>query len=654
MRPHQHRPARGLKLALRACVSLAVVAAQAAAPAMAATPGANDGNTATPIKHVIYIIGENRSFDHVFGLYKPRAGETISNLLSKGILNADGTPGPNFSRAAQYQASDTGSYANSPQITGPYAKLPPVLTDGAPSKASDTNPPPFATRAAAAKADDGVLSQDIGELTTGATGLPARAIDTRIANAAAPANGPYPLTGNGGTLTYDDYASSPVHRFYQMWQQMDCSIAHATADNPSGCLNDLFPWVEVTVGAGSNGRPQPQGFNDQSTGEGATSMGVYNVNHGDMPYFKYLADTYTLADNYHQAIAGGTGANHIALGTGDAIWYSDGKGNPATPPANQIENPDPQAGTNNFYKQDGYSGGSYSACADASQPGVGAVVDYLASMKVRANCEQAHYYLLNNYNPGYFGDGTVDAKDTYTIPPSSVRNIGDELLAAKISWRYYGEGWNAYVKNPSGGPNPYCNICNPFQYSTSIMTNAAVRQEHIRDTTDLYADLANGTLPAVSIVKPGGLNDGHPASSKFDIFESFVHKIINQLQANPKLWADTAVFITVDEGGGYWDSGYIQPLDFFGDGTRIPLLVVSPFSRGGHVAHAYGDHASFLKFVEANWDLAPITARSRDNLPNPRTRRDNPYVPVNGPAISDLMPMFHFHGGSDHQGDRDR
>ena len=53
-----------------------------------------DGNTATPIKHVIVIVGENRSFDHLFATYAPKPGETVNNLLSEGIVNSDGTPGP--------------------------------------------------------------------------------------------------------------------------------------------------------------------------------------------------------------------------------------------------------------------------------------------------------------------------------------------------------------------------------------------------------------------------------------------------------------------------------------------------------------------------------------------------------------------------------
>ena len=114
------------------------------------------------------------------------------------------------------------------------------------------------------------------------------------------------------------------------------------------------------------------------------------------------------------------------------------------------------------------------------------------------------------------------------------------------------------------------------------------------------------------------------------------------MKANPSLWNDTAIFITFDDGGGYWDSGYVQPIDFFGDGTRIPMIVVSKYATGGHINHTYADHASAVKFIEANWRLRPITGRSRDNLPNPRPRKHNPYIPTNSPAIGDMMDMFKF------------
>ena len=86
----------------------------------------------------------------------------------------------------------------------------------------------------------------------------------------------------------------------------------------------------------------------------------------------------------------------------------------------------------------------------------------------------------------------------------------------------------------------------------------------------------------------------------------------------------------------------MQPLDFFGDGTRIPLIVVSPYTKQGYISHEYADHVSILKFIERNWGLPPITNRSRDNFPNPVSASGNPYVPTNSPAISDLFDFFIF------------
>jgi phospholipase C len=261
---------------------------------------------------------------------------------------------------------------------------------------------------------------------------------------------------------------------------------------------------------------------------------------------------------------------------------------------------------------------------------------------------------LNNYNPGYFGNGNnafIDQNPSntpFTIPPSSVPSIGDNMNAHNISWKYYGDQWNNYLPDPYqlnfGTPGPtadeYCNICNPFQYDTSIMSNPAQVAAHLQDTLNLYSDITNNTLPAVSIVKPSGYVDGHPSSSKLNLFEGFTQKIVQQVQASAYA-QDTVIFITFDEGGGYYDSGYVQPLDFFGDGTRIPLLVVSPFAKKGYISHQYTDHVSLLKFIEHNWLLPPVSNRSRDNFPNPIAVL-NPYVPDNSPAIGDLFDFFNF------------
>jgi len=644
----------------------------------------NSGNTTSPIKHVIVIIGENRSFDHVFATYvPPKAGETVSNLLSKGIVNADGTPGPNFAKAQQNAAADNGSgdlfLLNPPQLAFDGGVLPAPLNGGPIASYVPDN-----SLTLAQASENGLPADYYGYLVTGGSGLIGKVPDTRIADVTALPAGPFQLT-NPDTFTYNDYAASPVHRFYQMWQQLDCSVANATADNPSGCDSSLFSFVETTIGAGNNGLAQPSNFSTdysptaKTTGEGSTALGFYNVQNGDVPYFNYLANTYAMSDNFHQSVQGGTGANHIMFGHADAIWFSNGAGSPAIPPhlvptsatttLDEIENPSPQDATNNWYVEDGYGGGSfgspaygggsYTNCSDATQPGVKPITKYLKSLvpPISPRCETGRYYLLNNYNPGYFGNGNNAYTDPspdntiFTIPPSSVPSIGDDMIAKHVSWKYYGDQWDNYVPDPyqlnygaiGAATDEYCNICNPFQYDTSIMANKTVREAHIKDTKNLYEDIRNGTLPAVSIVKPSGLVDGHPASSKLDLFEGFCKKIIDDVQANPALWADTAILITEDEGGGYYDSGYVQPVDFFGDGTRIIFLAVSPYAKPGHISHHYTDHVSIDKFIERNWSLPTITKRSRDNFPNPIVNpTGSPYVPTNGPALGDLWDIFTF------------
>ncbi|WP_266158633.1 alkaline phosphatase family protein [Dyella silvatica] len=601
-------------------------------------PGDGDdrsGHTRTPIKHVILLIGENRTFDHVFATYTPPAGQRVHNLLSEGIVNADGTPGPNVAAARQWQASNTGAYANAPKRTAPYTLLPKMNTGGAPTQ------PYLASAAQAAAIEPGLPADAYIELAEGGTGLPGHVIDTRFP--ADLVNAPVDMHAS---ISYNDYANSPVHRFFQMWQQLDCSVDAATPRNPSGCRNDLFPWVETSIGAGNNGAKQPANFTDQSTGEGSTAMQFLNMAQGDAPYFAQLARTYALSDNFHQSVMGGTGANHIMLGFGSPIYYADAQGNPAVPPSNQIENPNAQAGTNNWYVQDGYGGGSYVNCADETQPGVDAIKDYLRSLPYHTfrgtDCKRDAYYLVNNYNPGYLGDGTPAplGANQFTVPPTTQDNLALLLNRHHVSWKYYGEGWGNGKENGEAGT--FCNICDPFLYSTQVMTNPELRKNN-QDINDLYNDIQNNTLPAVSIAKPDGLLDGHPASSKLELFEGYVQKIVEMAKANPQVWNDTVIMVTFDEGGGYWDSGYIQPIDFFGDGTRIPLLVISRYSEGGRVVHTYYDHVSFDKFVEANWGLhETISSRSRDNLPNPIARRENPYVPLNAPAIGNLMNMFNF------------
>src|SRR5262249_7074208 len=152
---------------------------------------------------------------------------------------------------------------------------------------------------------------------------------------------------------------------------------------------------------------------------------------------------------------------------------------------------------------------------------------------------------------------------------------------------------------------------------------------------------ADGTLPAVTFLKPGN-DDGHPAYSTLAAYEAFVSHAVDQVQSNPDLWKSTAILVTMDEGGGYYDSGYVQPVSFFGAGPRIPMIVVSPYAKPGYVSHTYTDHVSVLKFIERNWRLPALSGRSLDNLPDPLASKVDPYVPDNRPAIGDLFDYFDF------------
>jgi phospholipase C len=575
---------------------------------------ADHQKTATPIKHVIVLIGENHSFDNIYATFVPQSGEKVKNLLSEGIVNADGSPGPNFKLAQQFKQKAVNGKFRQTYFIGlngnektPYDTLPVPGRTFAPSTPIDVNtfatnfpqaPISNASAALLAQIEPSLDADDLRLLTTGATNLQpflvpfpvalAADIDTRVANFDHLKNGPFQITGP--KIPYDSFTGDSTHRLYEMWQQSDCSIANATEDNPSGCLNDLYPYVITSyVGTDDEG--------------GSNSMGFFNMQAGDAPVLKRLSDEFTISDNFHQSFTGGTGMNHMMMGTGDVFFWSDGNGNPVTPPAGVIANPNPQPGTENTYVVDRFFNGNFTDCANTSKPEVAAITNYLANFKTSGvKCEDNHFYYINNTNPGFLPTGDVDTKGIASggsVPPQTIRTVGEALNEKGISWAYYGGAYNAAValtKNPNStdptvqAGQTYCNICNFESYVTAIMGDPAQRAAHIKDAVDFFDAVDHDELPSVSFLKPDSIVDGHPASSKPDLFEAMIENVLDHLKAKPELFAETALIITMDEGGGYYDSGFIQPLDFFGDGPRIPLIVVSPLTRGGHVSHAYADH----------------------------------------------------------------
>ncbi|MBY0571323.1 MAG: alkaline phosphatase family protein [Burkholderiaceae bacterium] len=543
--------------------------------------------TTTPIEHVIVLVGENRTFDNLYGVYQPKKKQTISNLWSKGIVKADGSPGPNYHLAAQKTAENVTAYTPTPTVKAPYANLPQPYAAGAFGQRHDV--------------PDARFPADMP-------------------------NGPYQITKH---VSYGAHTGDPVHRFFQMWQQIN------------GGNNDLFVWVAEMTGVGPSNAPIP--FAPGRTYQGGIAMGFYNMSTGDAPTFKKLADNYAIADNYHQPIMGGTTVNYLALATGDVTFYTD-QGKPAIPPAKMIENPDPQPNTNNWYTEDGYRGGTYIQCADLSQPGAAGIHAFLKKLPYQAfnqgNCAPDTYYMVNNMDPAYspLGEPLALGADKFLLPPQTIPHIGDALTAAGISWKWYSGGRN----DGKNVDKEYCAMCDTPSFFTSTMTGPD--KNKLQDMHQFYVDVKKEekSFPAVSYIAPYDSLSGHPGYASESSFDELAADVIARVKANPELWKKTAILITFDEGGGYYDSGYVQLIDFFGDGTRIPLVAVSPYAKKGHVDHTYYDHASILKFIQRNWKLAPLSKRSRDNLPNPIVDKKNPYVPLNRPALGDLMGMFDF------------
>ena|SRR5487761_58290 len=188
-------------------IAVALAAVFLAHGSMRANDKGHDGEdhdrARTPIRHVIVIIGENRTFDHIFGAYKPPQGQTVWNLRSEGIIKANGSPGPNFPLAQQFTAMDTGTFSINPVIQNPYITLPPPNTDGTPTTA------PFSSVSQAQATEIGLPNNLLNLLTIGGSALPGHVIDTRFPSNLM--NGPFQITQS---VSYDDYTGSPVHRFY--------------------------------------------------------------------------------------------------------------------------------------------------------------------------------------------------------------------------------------------------------------------------------------------------------------------------------------------------------------------------------------------------------------------------------------------------------
>jgi phospholipase C len=215
--------------------------------------------------------------------------------------------------------------------------------------------------------------------------------------------------------------------------------------------------------------------------------------------------------------------------------------------------------------------------------------------------------------------------------PDFMPNIGNRLDDAGVSWKWYSGGWNNAL---AGTPDPLFQFHHqPFGYYTKYAPlnadgtlNPATTgpAAHLQDEQVFLDDLAAGTLPAVSFIKPLGPDNEHPGYAALTKGQQHVADLVSAVQKT-QYWNDTLIIVTYDENGGRWD--HVQPpvVDAWGVGTRVPTLLISRFTKGGNIDSVQNETVSILKLIERRFGLAPLSARDAN------------------PAVNDLTEIFANH-----------
>lgn len=200
----------------------------------------------------------------------------------------------------------------------------------------------------------------------------------------------------------------------------------------------------------------------------------------------------------------------------------------------------------------------------------------------------------------------------FLLPTQTGPNIGDRLSDKGISWAWYSGGWDNAI---AGKPDPsFTYHHQPFAYFTRYAEGTPGRKEHLKDETEFLDAAKKGTLPAVSFVKPIGLENEHPGESTITGGESHAVDLINAVLNGPN-GKDAVIILTYDENGGFWDHIAPPQIDKWGPGTRIPALIISPFAKKGYVDHTSYETVSILSFIEKRWELQPLNNRDKEADP---------------------------------------
>lgn len=204
------------------------------------------------------------------------------------------------------------------------------------------------------------------------------------------------------------------------------------------------------------------------------------------------------------------------------------------------------------------------------------------------------------------------SRKDHLVPNQTNPTIGDRLSEKNISWAWYSGGWDSAMAGKEDETFQYHH--QPFIYFAKYADGTAAKKEHLKDETAFLAAAKNGTLPAVSFVKPLGINNEHPGYSNVITGENHAVQLINAVLNGPS-GKDAVVILTYDENGGFWDHVSPPVIDKWGPGSRIPAIIISPFAKKGYVDHTQYETVSILAFIEKRWGLKPLN--SRDGNANP-------------------------------------
>lgn len=215
-------------------------------------------------------------------------------------------------------------------------------------------------------------------------------------------------------------------------------------------------------------------------------------------------------------------------------------------------------------------------------------------------------FAVNTLYSSYGPHSPKADKASRLLSPLEQPTLGDRLSERRISWAWFAGGWNDAVAGEADESFQFHH--QPYTYFKRYADGTPGRAAHLKDEEDFLMAIERGALPAVSFYKPLGKYNEHPGYTDVLKGEEKLAKILAKLEKS-RQWPRMVVIVTYDEHGGYWDHVAPPQGDRWGPGSRVPALIISPFSRGGRIDHTTYETTSMLKLIEDRFDLPPLGER---------------------------------------------